>query len=45
VWAVVLGYLVFGDVPKGHVLGGAAIIVAAGLVLLWHERRQRPEAA
>ncbi|KAA2241271.1 DMT family transporter [Salinarimonas soli] len=39
VWAVVLGYLVFSDVPTGRVVAGAAIIVAAGLALLWHERR------
>jgi drug/metabolite transporter (DMT)-like permease len=45
VWAVVLGYLVFGDVPKGHVLVGAAIIIGAGLVLLWHERMQRAGTA
>lgn len=39
VWAVVLGYLVFGDVPTANVLAGAGVIVAAGLALLWHERR------
>ncbi len=39
VWAVVLGWLVFGDWPGPGVLAGAALIVAAGLVLLWHERR------
>ncbi len=40
IWAVVLGYLVFGDVPKAPVLVGAAIIAGAGLALLWHERRR-----
>ncbi|HYF53863.1 MAG TPA: DMT family transporter [Salinarimonas sp.] len=39
VWAVVLGFLVFGDMPRPSMLAGAAIIVAAGLALLWRERR------
>jgi len=30
VWAIVLGYLVFGDVPDLATLAGAAIIIAAG---------------
>ncbi len=39
VWAVALGYAFFGDVPSAAVLAGAALIVAAGLALLRHERR------
>ena len=38
VWAVLFGYLVFGDVVGMSTLVGAAIIVAAGLVLLVSER-------
>ncbi|MCC7347954.1 MAG: DMT family transporter [Variibacter sp.] len=38
VWAMVLGYLVFGDVPGPHVLAGSAIIVAAGLFIFWREQ-------
>ena len=38
VWAVALGWAVFGDVPDGFTLGGAAIIVAAGLYILWREQ-------
>lgn len=37
--ALVLGYLVFGDVPTGTMLVGAALIVAAGLFIIWRERR------
>jgi drug/metabolite transporter (DMT)-like permease len=37
-WAIVLGYLVFGDVPEPALLTGAAIIVAAGIFLFWRER-------
>jgi drug/metabolite transporter (DMT)-like permease len=38
VWAIVLGYVVFGDVPDLAMLAGAAVIVAAGLFILWRER-------
>lgn len=38
VWAIALGWLVFGDVPDAFTLGGAAIIVAAGLYILWREQ-------
>jgi drug/metabolite transporter (DMT)-like permease len=39
IWAVVLGYLVFGDVPGAATLAGAAVIVAAGLFIVLRERR------
>jgi len=38
VWAVALGFIVFGNVPDAFTLGGAAIIVAAGLYILWREQ-------
>jgi drug/metabolite transporter (DMT)-like permease len=45
VWAVILGYLVFGDVPDLSTLAGAAIIIAAGLYILWREHLHgRPES-
>jgi drug/metabolite transporter (DMT)-like permease len=37
-WAVVLGYLVFGDVVQIRTIIGAAVICAAGLALLLFER-------
>ena len=37
VWAVIFGYLVFGNVPKVQTLIGAAVIVAAGLFLFFRE--------
>lgn len=37
-WAVVFGFLVFGDVPRPMMLVGAAIIVAAGLFIFFRER-------
>jgi drug/metabolite transporter (DMT)-like permease len=45
VWAVVLGYVVFGDVPDLFTLAGAAIIIAAGLYIFWREQVQVPPQA
>ena len=39
-WAVIFGYLVFGDRPDPLMLIGAAIIVLAGLFLFLREHRQ-----
>ena len=45
VWAIVLGYAVFGDVPDALTLAGAAVIIAAGLYIFWREQRQgEPDA-
>src|ERR1044072_263489 len=38
VWAILLGYLVFGDVPDRFMLLGSAIIVAAGLYIFHREQ-------
>jgi drug/metabolite transporter (DMT)-like permease len=37
-WAVLLGWLVFGEIPDAFMLTGGAIIVAAGLYIFWRER-------
>lgn len=39
VWAGALGWLVWGDVPDGLTLVGAAVIVASGLWLVFREHR------
>lgn len=39
VWALVFGWLVFGDWPTPTMLLGAALIIAAGMALLMLERR------
>ena len=41
IWAVVLGYLTFGDVPDAPTLVGAALIVVAGGFILYRERTAR----
>ncbi|BBF93135.1 DMT family transporter [Blastochloris tepida] len=38
-WAVLWGWLMFGEVPDVQTLIGATVIVATGLVLLWSEAR------
>jgi drug/metabolite transporter (DMT)-like permease len=39
VWAVLFGYLVFGDVPDGWMLTGGAIIIGAGLFIFLREQQ------
>ncbi|GAB4182409.1 MAG: DMT family transporter [Thalassobaculales bacterium] len=39
IYVTALGYLVFGDLPDGWTLGGAALIVAAGLYVTYRERQ------
>jgi len=38
---IALGWLVFGDVPTPWTLAGAAVVIASGIYLLLHERRER----
>ncbi len=42
-WAVLLGWLAFGDLPDAVTLAGGGLIVASGLYVLWREQvRRRP---
>ncbi len=41
VWAMALGFLVWGDVPSATLLLGSAVVVASGMFLLWHEARKQ----
>ncbi|HHN67432.1 MAG TPA: DMT family transporter [Thermopetrobacter sp.] len=46
VWMIVIGWLVFGDVPDVMTLSGAALVIAAGVFIAARERaRQRRAAA
>jgi S-adenosylmethionine uptake transporter len=38
-WALVLGWLVFGDWPDAITLLGAAVVVSSGLFTLYRERQ------
>ncbi|HEX5210258.1 MAG TPA: DMT family transporter [Pseudolabrys sp.] len=37
-WALLLGYWVFGELPSALVYVGAAIVAGAGLFVIWRER-------
>lgn len=39
IWAVILGYFAFGEVPGWNVWAGAAIVITAGLFVIWRERQ------
>ncbi|MFM9940184.1 MAG: DMT family transporter [Hyphomicrobiaceae bacterium] len=43
-WAIVIGYLAFGDLPDMWTLAGGAIILASGLYA-WHRERVRAREA
>src|SRR6185437_8254005 len=45
VWATMLGFAIWGDVPTPHLLVGAAVVVASGLYLLWRETLHRRSPA
>ena len=47
VWAIALGYLVWGDLPDRYVVTGIVLVVCSGLYILHREivvRRQRRAA-
>lgn len=44
-WAIALGFLVFGNLPDGWTILGATIVIAAGLFTLWRERQLRRRTA
>jgi drug/metabolite transporter (DMT)-like permease len=47
-WALLLGYWLFGELPDVLVYFGAAIVTGAGLFVIWRERAlglQRPREA
>lgn len=37
--AIIVGYSVFGEVPTSTMLTGAALIVTAGIAIIWRERK------
>lgn len=41
VWAMLLGFAVWGDVPTVQLLAGSVVVVGSGLFLLWGESRRR----
>jgi drug/metabolite transporter (DMT)-like permease len=45
VWALVIGFVFWGDMPTLPLLGGSVIVVASGLFLLWHEKNRKRAGA
>ena len=41
IWAATLGYAFFSETPSAAVLAGAAVVAAAGVLVLWRERSRR----
>ncbi|SDG18370.1 DMT family transporter [Pelagibacterium luteolum] len=44
-WAIILGYLFFGDLPRPMMLLGAAIIIASGFIIFLRENRAKRDIA
>lgn len=44
-FALLIGYFVFAEVPSWTMLGGAALVIAAGILIIWRERRLGLERA
>ena len=44
-WAFILGYLLFGELPDHYTVIGAAVVIGAGLFVIWRERRLGLERA
>ncbi len=40
-WGIVLGFLIFGDIPTWTTILGASIIIGSGLYMIFHERRPK----
>jgi drug/metabolite transporter (DMT)-like permease len=39
IWAILIGFFAFGQMPDGAVVAGAAIVALAGIFVLWRERQ------
>jgi drug/metabolite transporter (DMT)-like permease len=42
VWAMLLGFAIWGDLPTLGLLLGSAVVICSGLFLFWHETRRVP---
>jgi drug/metabolite transporter (DMT)-like permease len=39
VWAIAVGWFLFGELPENIVIAGASIVMAAGIFVIWRERQ------
>ncbi len=45
VWATLLGYLVWGELPDRYTLAGALVVIASGLYIIYRETRKSGRAS
>jgi uncharacterized membrane protein len=38
-FAIILGYVIFGELPTAMMLGGAALVICAGVLVIWREHQ------
>jgi drug/metabolite transporter (DMT)-like permease len=43
IWAALLGYLIWGDIPDPGIITGVGIVVVAGFYILHRERVRRAD--
>ena len=41
IWASILGFAVWGEIPTASLIVGSAVVVASGLFLIWRESNAR----
>jgi drug/metabolite transporter (DMT)-like permease len=44
-WSILLGYLVFDELPTTNTLGGTTLIIAAGLYVVYRESSDNNKAS
>jgi drug/metabolite transporter (DMT)-like permease len=44
-WAIVFGWVFFGDIPNGPMILGASLIVASGIFIVWREQALKRQNA
>jgi drug/metabolite transporter (DMT)-like permease len=40
IWAVAVGFIIFGDIPHPAVFAGAGVVIASGLYLIYREKKK-----
>lgn len=43
-WAVIIGFVWFGEIPRAATFAGAALIIASGVLIVWRERKLARDA-
>lgn len=38
-FAILIGHFIFSEIPTGYTLAGSALIIAAGVLIIWRERQ------